>query len=277
MLRIRAIVACARTLALTFIATLIFASTLPAQEWADLQVTFVYDAAKAPERTPVDMSKDGVCVQAHPDAKPLSEELLVDPATMGIKNVAFYPDIRKSGITLDDAHPSLKVAGAEPVALDNNKCTFVPHIIAVRPGQSIKVLNSDQTGHNANFVFFNNQGVNPLIPPGGSKDIPTSVAEPAPVSVECSIHPWMKAYIVMLELPYTGISNEKGVLKIEKLPVGKPIKFKVWHENMDKSIDEVNFAGKDAQWPKGNIDLTLKPGMNDLGVVKIKPSEFKTK
>jgi plastocyanin len=252
-------------------------SSAQAADWADLQITFVYDAAKVPERAPVDMSRDAVCVQTHADAKPLSEELLVDPATKGIKNVAFYPDTKKAGIEAGDVHPDLKTPSAEPVSLDNNKCVFIPHVLAVRPGQTIKVLNSDQTGHNANFGFFNNDAINAVVPVGGFKDIQVVKGERAPTPVECNIHPWMKAHVLIFDLPYSGLSDEKGVLKIEKLPAGKPITFKIWHENMDKSIDQVNFGGKDVEWSKGNVELTLKPGMNDLGVVKIKADKFKTK
>jgi len=266
-----------KKLALATGLALFFGSSSQAAEWADLQITFVYDAAKAPDRGPVDMSRDAVCMQSHADAKPLSEELLVDPASMGIKNIAFYPDTKKAGIEAGDVHPDLKKPGAEPISLDNNKCVFLPHVFAVQPGQTIKVLNSDQTGHNANFGFFNNDAINAVVPIGGSKDIQVVKGERAPTPVECNIHPWMKAHILIFDLPYSGVSDEKGVLKISKLPAGKPITFKVWHENMDKSIDQVMFGGKAVEWAKGNVELTLKPGMNDFGVVKIKPDEFKTK
>ncbi len=277
MVRLRSVIARWKSLVLASILAFLFASASHAQQWADLQLTFVYDAAKVPERLPVDMSRDAVCVQTHADAKPLSQELLVDTASMGIRNIAFYPDTKKSGLEATDVHPDLKTPANKPVALDNNKCVFIPHVFAVQPGQTISVLNSDQTGHNANFGFFSNDAINAVVPVGGTKDIKVVKGERAPTPVECNIHPWMKAHILIFDLPYSGVSDEKGVLKIEKLPAGKPITFKVWHENMDKSIDQVTFGGKAAEWIKGNVELTLKPGMNDLGVVKIKPDEFKNK
>jgi plastocyanin len=277
MLRHLTAVTYSQKLALATGLALFFGTSTQAADWADLQITFVYDAAKAPARSPVDMSRDPVCVQAHPDAKPLSEELLVDPASMGIKNVAFYPDTKKSGLEASDVHPDLKKPSDKPVTLDNNQCVFVPHMFVVHPNQTINVLNSDKAGHNANFEFINNEGMNPLIPPGGSKDVKFPLGERTPSRVTCSIHPWMSAYLLMFDLPYAGFSDEKGVLKIEKLPAGKPITFKLWHENMEKSIDEVTIGGKAETWTKGNVELTLKPGMNDLGVVKIKPDKFKTK
>lgn len=249
--------------------------TATAQEWADLQITFVYDAAEAPKREPVDMKKDQVCVDSHKGVEPLSEVMLVDPATKGIQNIAMYPDRKKSGLDEASIHPSLSKPRAEPITLDNNKCVFVPHVAVARKGETIKVLNSDNTAHNANFAFFNNAAVNPLIPVGGSKDIVLTESETAPTPVDCNVHPWMRAYLIVSDFPYAGVSDTKGVLKIEKLPAGKPITFKVWHENQVKSIAQVNFAGKDVEWAKGLVELNLKPGMNDLGVVKIKADQFK--
>jgi plastocyanin len=246
-----------------------------AQEWADLQITFVYDGEVIPERKPVAMDKDPVCVQAYGNTKPLSEDMIVDAASKGIKNIALYPDRKKSGLEAGDIHPGLANPKAEPVTLDNNKCVFVPHVAVARKGETIKVLNSDQTAHNANFSFFNNAAVNPLIPVGAFKDILLTESETAPTPVDCNVHPWMRAYLIVSDFPYANVSDDKGVLKIEKLPANKKITFKVWHENQNKSISNVNLGGADIELPKGLFEVTLKPGMNDLGAMKIKPDQFK--
>jgi plastocyanin len=244
-------------------------------DWADLQLTFIYDEAEIPKLEPVDMGKDPACVGLWKDGKPMSEDLLVDPVTKGIKNIVVYPDPKKSGIEVSDAHPDLQKAPESSVVLDNVKCVFVPHVFAARPGQTVNVKNSDPMGHNALFNVFANEGVNPLIPAGGSKDVTFDKAERAPIPVQCNIHPWMISYMLIFDQPYAGISDATGVLKIEKLPAGKPITFKVWHEKMDKSIDSVTLDGKPVEWKKGLVEFTLKPGMNNLGVVKIKKTEFK--
>jgi len=246
-----------------------------AADWADLQLTFVYDAAELPKLEPVEMAKDPACEALWKDAKPMAEDLLVDATTKGIKNIVFYPDPKKSGLVSGDAHPDLLKAPEGSVVLDNVKCVFEPHIFSIRPSQTLMVKNSDTMGHNALFNVFSNAGVNPLIPAGGSKDVVFTKSERAPIPVQCNIHPWMISYMLMFELPYVGISDASGVLKMEKLPAGKPITFKIWHEKMDKSIDSVTLDGKEVEWKKGLVEFTLKPGANNLGVVKIKPTEFK--
>ena len=92
---------------------------------------------------------------------------------------------------------------------------FVPHILPARAGQNFVVTNNDGEGHNAKFPFFENKEQNPLVPPKARKMIPVPKAEPVPPPVECNIHGWMKAYVVMFDHHYLSISNERGGLKFE--------------------------------------------------------------
>ena len=81
--------------------------------------------------------------------------------------------------------------------------------------------------------------------------------------------------IPQLRLQGVVISDEAGKIKIEKLPAGVALDFKIWHETQDKSIEEISLGGKKETWKKGLVQLTLKEGVNDLGVLLIKPDRFK--
>ncbi len=81
----------------------------------------------------------------------------------------------------------------------------------------------------------------------------------------------MKAHLIVTELPYVGISSEDGTLEIANLPVG-PVTLRVWHEL--GNIDGATVGGKAEKWTKGRMDITIKGGMNDLGVVKIDAAKF---
>lgn len=247
-------------------------SSALAADTADLKITFVYDGA-APAPAAIAMGKDAWCAAAH--ANPvLEEKLVVNATSKGIKNVVVLPD-RKSNIEVSDVPADLMTKAKESVLLDNKNCVFEPHVFATVAGGKVTVKNSDATGHNANFNFFANDSVNKIIPSGGSVDFPIKEAEKAPIPVDCNVHPWMKSYVIVAETPYVGISNENGELVIEKLPAGKKIALKVWHENSEGAIAKVNLDGKDVEWKKGVIELTLKPGVNDLGVCKLTPATFK--
>lgn len=231
---------------------------------ATLRAKFVY-GGKPPAREKIDASKDAYC--ANLDV--LSEKMLVGEDG-GIQNLAIFLDERRSKVDIPD---SQRQAPDVPVELDNRGCIFVPHVFIARPGQTIQVLNSDQTGHNANFNFFKNTPVNYLIPAGGQKAVKPEDPEPAPIPVECNVHPWMKSYVIIQDHPFVAISDEAGVLEIKDLPVGE-VTFRVWHENAKKSLDEVTIGGKKETWRLGRMKIELKPGVNDLGTVTIAPEKF---
>ncbi|MEM7474547.1 MAG: methylamine utilization protein [Planctomycetota bacterium] len=242
-----------------------FVTTPATQEKASLKVKFVLDG-KAPKPTEVDgNNKDPICTQL----EILKEELIVGKGGE-IKYIAMYLDTRSTDIDL----PEFPVPEEKPV-LDNKGCVFVPHVFKLRAGQVLTVKNSDAAGHNANFQFFNNDGVNMLVPANNKKDMDKAkVAEPAPIPIECNIHPHMRSYIIVTDHPYVGISDEKGVLEIKDLPVGE-VTFKIWHEHSVKSLDKGELNGEEEKWRRGQIEVELTPGENDLGTIKFKRELFK--
>jgi len=240
-----------------------------AQEWADVTIKFVLDGA-SPAGVAVNANADAFCAKQQIP----TERLVVDAGSKGIANMVFMIDGKQTKLSTDQVHPSLKDVPSTKPVLDNVNCRFIPHILPIRVGQTIEVKNSDSTSHNAKFVFFNNDEWNQVIPTGGSKTLQIKKAESGPSKVECNIHPWMTAYHIVTDHPYVGISNEKGEIKIEKLPAGVELTFKLWHEAQNK-FDEVAVNGKADSWKKGNVKFTLKPGANDLGTVSLKPDKFK--
>lgn len=259
-------------LASMFALSLCLSNSASAQKWADLTMTVVLDG-DVPKPKEVNVNADPFCMQN----KIMSEELVVDPTSKGIANIVFMIDSRKTKLESNQLHPDLQKVPQDKPVMDNVKCAFVPHIVAMRSGQTLLMKNSDSTGHNSKFSFMKNEEVNPLIPAGGSKDILTKVEELAATPVECSIHPWMKGYVIVAGHPYVGISDSTGKIKIEKLPAGMELDFKIWHESQNKSIEEVTLGGKKETWSKGTVKLTLKEGANDLGTLLLKPERFKSK
>ena len=69
------------------------------------------------------------------------------------------------------------------------------HIVIAQTGDTLKVTNPDAVGHNANLGFFNNKQQNFTIPAGQEKTVALEESEPAPIPVDCNIHPWMKSYV----------------------------------------------------------------------------------
>lgn len=242
-------------------------SSANAADTGTLKMTFVYGGAP-PTPALVDINKDKeFCGKT--DLK--DEKLIVNPKNGGIKNVIFYVYTGRGGSKLPEFAPV-----NNKFTLANDKCRFEPHIVIMQTGDTLTVTNPDEVGHNANMQFLSNAPQNFQIPPGGEKSVSLEKAEPAPIPVDCNIHPWMKSYVVVADHPFVGISNEDGVLEIKGLPVGK-LTFRLWHENADGSIKEIKVGSKKEKLSKNNIELNIKAGENDLGKVEIAAGAFSLK
>lgn len=236
-----------------------------AEETATLKFKFVYGGV-APLQEAINPNKDAAfCGKT--ELK--DEKLIVNAENNGIKNVVLYVFTGRGGTKLPKFEPVKKTH-----ILANQDCRFEPHVLVLQVGDTLKVTNPDEVGHNANLNFFENKAENFTIPPKGEKSVELKKAEPAPIPVECNIHPWMKAHLVVLDHPFAAVSDENGELTIEGLPVGEELIFRVSHEGAAGAIDKVKVNGKDEEWKRSRLTLKLKAGMNDLGQVTVPAAIF---
>lgn len=240
------------------LAASLLAVTSSSAQAGDLKIRFEYGGS-APEPAELVVNKDVAFCGKHPVE---NERLLVNKENKGIKNVLVYVYTGRGGSKLDDV--PAKNATHE---LANDKCRFDPHILICQVGDTLKVTNPDAVGHNANLPFFKNTAQNFLIPPHQDRSVKLEHPEPAPIPVECNIHPWMRAYVVVLEHPYVAKSDENGELIIKGLPEGKELTFRVFHEA--GRISDVTVDGKKERWSRSRFDVKIEAGMNDLGTVVI--------
>ena len=96
--------------------------------------------------------------------------------------------------------------------------------------------------------------------------------ESTPIPAACNIHPWMRAYLVVTELPYVAVTNENGEFTIENLPSGEWT-FQIWQEKAGY-IQSAERDGKTQKWEKGRTTFAIHEGENDLGDIKVKPEAF---
>ena len=243
---------------------------LQAQEWGDVTVQFIYDGP-APKQAPVIVNKDP---QFCGKFKLVDESLVVNKGNGGVANVVFFIRVapRKKS---PPVHPEYAKTANANIKLDNNKCRFEPHIVTLRTTQTLDVGNSDTVGHNSYIQPFVNPPQNPLIPAGRVVKFKFPAVEyrvPA-CPISCSIHPWMKAYLVVQEHPYMGVSDKDGKIVLKNVPAGKWT-FQAWQEAAGY-VSKLKLNGKPTEWRRGRFDLTVKPGQNDLGKAKLAPALFK--
>ncbi len=240
-------------------------TTAGADETGDLKIRFQYDG-KAFTPKPIDVNKDVEFCGKH---GLLNEALVINKENNGIKNVVVYVYTGRGGSKLAKSEPANNTH-----TLANENCRFEPHILITQTGDTLKVTNPDPVGHNANINFFNNKAQNVMVPSGQEQSIALEKDEPAPIPVDCNIHPWMKAYVLVLDHPFAAVSDENGDLTIKGLPAGKKeLVFRVYHEA--GAINEVEIDGKKEDWKRSRFEVEIKPGMNDLGTVVVPADALK--
>ncbi len=236
-----------------------WAGVASAQEWGDLTGTFVFKGA-APTAAKINVDKDPQFCGLHPL---VDEAVVVNKENGGLANVAVYlMDATKPKI-----HPDYDKEAKAEIVVDNQNCRFEPHMLGIRTGQTLLIGNKDPIGHNTKADFFGNTPFNDLIPAGGSLKKTFAKAEATPSDLTCSIHPWMKARLLIREDPYFAVSDKDGKFMIKNLPAGEHT-FVVWS---NKFISAPIVDGKAATWARGRVKMTIKAGTNPLGKVEVTP------
>lgn len=199
------------------------------------------------EKNDPDTKDAAVCAaNAIPD-----ESLLVDRKSRGIANVFVYLRKRPENLPEDAAKPEKK-----SVVLERKGCRYVPHTTIVRTNQKVKVVSRDKIAHNTHFYPFKNTAYGILVPREGEVllrefDRP----EPLPMKVGCDIHPWMEAWVLVVDHPFAAVTDQDGKFKIEGLPPGLH-EFWFWHEEsgwLEKSYKVTVKAGQET---KINLNYT---------------------
>jgi hypothetical protein len=238
--------------------------------WANLAGTFTFaEGATIPSRKPLEVNKDtGVC---KPGGDPvLSQALIIDEQTRGIANVLIF--VRK----VSREHES--VQATDSVLFDQKQCVFLSHVKPLRLGQTLDIKNSDSVAHNTNISRAGMKGVsfNETIAIGDTKPFQPTAEEVTPVDVSCSIHPWMKAYIMPRANGYFAVTKPDGTFAIENLPAGESLEFQVWHESGAGSGGALVGETADVTgWGKnGRFKLTLQEDESKLLNVSVPAGSF---
>lgn len=212
------------------ISALIF---IPSQNaWAASQVsgkvTFE-GTAPAPEK--IAMNADPNCLAMH--SEPVLSEAVVVNGNGTLKNVFVYVKEGLEGQTFESPK--------EPVVFDQATCMYKPHVFGVMVNQPIEILNSDNTLHNVHAVAKTNKEFNLGMPIKGMK-LKKSFSQPeVMVKMKCDVHPWMNAWVGVLNHPYFGVSGEDGSFNLKDLPAGNYV-IEAWHEKFGAQTQSVTIA-----------------------------------
>ena len=112
------------------------------------------------------------------------------------------------------------------VVLDQHDETFVPHVLAITTGTTVRFLNSDKTYHNVFSLSRPKRFDLGRYPTGRSKSV--RFDRPGIVRVFCEIHSHMSAFILVFAHTHFAVTNARGEYRLEGLPPGS-YTVTVWH------------------------------------------------
>ena len=194
-----------------------------------------------PQNASINMASDPACGSA----AVTSESVLVDNG--GLQNVFVYI---KDGL----GNTFIFDTPSEPVKLDQKGCRYVPHVVGLRTAQPLEVINSDSTLHNVHGMPEANREFNRGQPLPGVKDIATFTTPEVLIRFKCDVHPWMHAYVGVVDHPFFAVSGSGGTFALKAIPPGT-YTIEAVHEKLGRQSQTVTLGEKDSK----AITFTFKP------------------
>ena len=201
-------------------------------------VTFSGDAPRFP---PFNMSAEPDCIKLHGGRVPSDRVLISDGK---VQDVLVWVSKGLEGKRFP--------VRTDLVNLDQKGCIYKPHVVAVQMGQSLNITNSDPTTHNVHPLPRENREWNKSQTSGAPAiDYKFPRAEMR-IAVKCNIHPWMQAYIHVIEHPYFAVTDAEGKFEIGNLPPGT-YTLQAVHERLGEQESEITVGASESQ----QVDFAL--------------------
>jgi len=143
---------------------------------------------------------------------------------------------------------------AEPVVLSQQGCRYLPRVFGVRTGQTIDVVNDDQTMHNVHPLPKANAESNRSTPVKGTHAKFTFTAPETMIRFTCNVHAWMNAYAGVVPHPFFAVTGPDGTFELKGLPPGT-YTIEAWHERFGTQTQTVTIADRQVQ----TISFTFAP------------------
>jgi hypothetical protein len=127
--------------------------------------------------------------------------------------------------------------------LDQKKCRYEPHVIAMPVDSELKIHTSDPVNHNIHTYSFENDPMNIMFIPD-QEEYSQEMEEAEIIKVECDLHSWMTAWVVVTPNGYSDVSSSDGTFLISNIPPGK-YELTAWHETLGSQTKLVTVKDKE--------------------------------
>jgi plastocyanin len=113
-----------------------------------------------------------------------------------------------------------------PAQIEQRNKTFLPMISVVQTGTAIEFPNNDTVRHHV--YSFSAAKVFELKLYAGKPEKPVVFDKPGVVVLGCNIHDRMVAYVIVVDTPWSAVSQSDGVARITDVPTGD-YQLQLWH------------------------------------------------
>ncbi len=222
--------------------TLLFISAAAAMA-ADISGIIKLDGPR-PKRTPIALTPESRKLY---DKHPLSEVKLV--STKGeVQNVFVYV---KKGLPTGKSFPAPK-KGAQ---VNQKKSMFRPRVQGILIGQEVFMRNSDPVIHNVRSLSSENRPFNIGQPAGTPDRKKVFKDKEGPIELRCDFHPWMRAYLFVMDHPFFAVTDRHGHFIIKNLPAGE-YTLAIWHEAFGEQKQKITVGANGLK----DVTFTYQPG-----------------
>lgn len=192
---------------------------VPVEQGATLSGTIRYTGTP-PQRTALTVDHD---LETCGQQEILSEDLIVSPDGKVHDTVVWLEGIEEG-----------KPWPEEELILDQQGCSYRPHVVAVGVGQPIRFANTDAVKHNVKTFARENPPLNvTLLAAGAGRPVTRTFRLVDEMKVGCDSHKWMSAWIIVRDSPYFAVTGKGGEFIIEDVPPGT-YKMVAWHESLER-------------------------------------------
>lgn len=119
---------------------------------------------------------------------------------------------------------------------------FRPRVQVMRAGDTLTIANEDGTLANFHSNAARNHTFNVALPRPGRKQLgPSYSANPELLRVKDDVHPWVIAFIHVVDGGEHRVTGSDGAFRFDGLPPGR-YRIEVWHESGKKDAREIALA-----------------------------------
>ena len=195
-----------------FLSAVALAATLNAAFAADITGTVTFKGTPPAEKEITPLKDDATCGKAY-STMPTTHFFAV-----GANGALADTIVMVKGISGKSTG-----ASAPAAVMDQHGCQYSPQILAVQTGQPITVKNSDPALHNIHTqpTVAGNEELNKAQMQGGADLTFSFPKEEKFLKFKCDVHPWMFAWVTVVDSPYFAVTDKDGKFTIKNVPAGK--------------------------------------------------------